>query len=161
MLVNKRNLPACLCSSTVPWSVVICISGRWCNFQEGMARPVVHAPVPWLHPHSKTVPESEIHVHAEMWSAKGNNGIASSHLNEMQNKSSIANKLVAMEMEIMFCKLIAFALFHLYFAILYFCLQKAHLFFLNTFIFICKILFYFAIFQLFCKYMWHWFDFIQ
>ncbi len=40
----------------MPGSVVICVSGRWCHFQGGMPRPVVHAPIPWLHPHVKTVP---------------------------------------------------------------------------------------------------------
>ncbi len=50
--------------------------------------------------------------------------IASSNLTETQNKSSVANKLVDMVMENMYCKIIAFALPHLYFAILYFCLQN-------------------------------------
>ncbi len=54
---------------------------------------------------------------------KGENGIASSNLNETQYKS-VANKLVDMAMENMYCKIIAFALFHLYFAILYFYLQN-------------------------------------
>ncbi len=105
---------------------------------------------------------------------KGENGIASLNLTETLNKSSIANKLVDMAMENIYCKIIAFALFHLYFAIfyfclqnlfsscntsfsfaiLYFCLQKAHLFFLNTFIFVCKTLFSFAMLQFSCKYMW-------
>ncbi len=106
----------------MPGSVVICVSGRWCHFQGGMPRPVVHAPVPWLHPHVKTVPIK-----------------AALQINDMA-------------MENMYCKIIAFALLHLYFAILYFCLQnffsscntsfsfailyfclqKSHLFFLNT-----------------------------
>ncbi len=73
---------------TVPGSVV---SGRWRHFQGGMPRPVVHAPVPWLHPHVKTVPQSETCRNVK---CKGENGIASSNLTETQYKSSVANKLV-------------------------------------------------------------------
>ncbi len=52
---------------------------------------------------------------------KGKNCITSSNLTETQNKSSDANKLVDMTMENMYCKIIAFALFHLYFAIIFVC----------------------------------------
>ncbi len=90
--------------------------GPMTSLQGGMARPVVHTSFPWLHPHVKTVPQSE--------KRKVENGIASSNLTEMQYKSSVANKLVDMAMENMYCKIIAFALFHLYFAIFYFYLQK-------------------------------------
>ncbi len=82
-----------------------------------MPRPVVHVPVP----HVKTVPQSEMRRNVKR---KGENGIANSNLTETQNKSSVANKFVDMAMENMYCKIIAFALFHLYFAILYFCLQN-------------------------------------
>ncbi len=136
-----------------------------------MPRPVVHVPVP----HVKTVPQSEMRRNVKR---KGENGIANSNLTETQNKSSVANKFVDMAMENMYCKIIAFALFHLYFAILYFCLQnlfsscntsfslkfcyfclqKAHLYFLNTFIFVCKTLFSFATLQFSCKYIRHCFD---
>ncbi len=103
-----------------------------------MPRPVVHAPVPLLHPHVKTVPQSE-----RCRNKKGENGIASSNLTETQNKSCVANKLVDMAMGNMYCKLIAFALFHLYFAILYFCLQNLFFlailhFILDLFIFVYK-----------------------
>ncbi len=145
-LVNKRKRsPACLCSMRVPGSVVICVSGRWRHFQGGVARPVAHAPVPWLHPPVKTVPQSEPRRNVKH---KVENCIASSNLTETQYKSSVANKLVDMAMENMYCKIIAFALFHLYFtilnfylqnfffsqyfisfAILYFYLQKVHYFF--------------------------------
>ncbi len=106
---------------TVPGSVVICISGRWRHFQGGMPRPVVHAPVSWLHPHVKTVPQSETCRNVKR---KVENGIASSNSTETQYKSSVANKLIDMAMENMYCKIIAFALFHLYFAILCFYLQN-------------------------------------
>ncbi len=81
------------------WSAV---SARWRHFQGGMPRPVVHAPVPWLHPHVKTVPQSETRRNVKR---KGENGIASSNLNETQYKSSVANKLVDMAMENMYCKI--------------------------------------------------------
>ncbi len=53
---------------------------------------------------------------------KSENGITTSNLTETQNKSTVVNKL-DMAMENMYCKIIAFARFHSYFAILYFCLQ--------------------------------------
>ncbi len=105
-----------------------------------MPRPVVHAPVPWLHPHVKTVPQSET---CRNMKCKGENGITSSNLTETQYKSSVANKLVDMAMENMYCKIIAFALFHLYFAILYFYLQN-FFFFSQYFIFFCNSLFLFT-----------------
>ncbi len=131
----------------MPGSVVICVSGWWRHFQGGLPRPVVHAPVPWLHPHVKTVPQSEMRRNMKR---KGENGIANSNLTETQNKSSVENKLVDMAMENMYCKIIAFALFHLYFAILYFCLQNLFFscntsFFLQFFIFVCKTYFLLAI----------------
>ncbi len=134
--VKGNDPPACLCSMTVPGSsVVICVSSRWCHFQGGMPRPFVHTPFPWLHPHAKTVSLSEMRRNVKR---KVGNCIASLNLIETQNESSVANKWVDMAMENMYCKIIAFAPFHLYFAILCFCLQKAHSFFLNTFIFICN-----------------------
>ncbi len=123
-LVNKRKR-----STRMPllndgaWISCDLVSGRWRHFQGGVARPVVHAPIPWLHPHVKTVPQSETRRNVKR---KVENGIASTNLTEMQYKSSVANKLVDMAMENMYCNIIAFALFHLYFAILYFCLQKVH-----------------------------------
>ncbi len=90
----------------------------------GMPKPVVHTPVPWLHPHVKTVPQSEKRRNVKR---KGDNGITISNLTETQNKSNVANKLVDMAMENMYCKIIAFALFHFHFtylAICYFCLQN-------------------------------------
>ncbi len=72
-------------------------------------------------PHVKTVPQSEMHRNVKR---KRKIGIASSNLTEMQNKSSVANKLVDVAMGNMYCKIIAFALFHIYFVILYFCLQN-------------------------------------
>ncbi len=59
---------------------------------------------------------------------EGEIGSPSSNLTETQNKSSIASKFVDMAMENMYCKIIGFALFHLYFTILDFYLQKAHYF---------------------------------
>ncbi len=56
-------------------------------------------------------------------------------MTETQNKSSVANKLVDMAMENMYCKIIAcfqnfFSRNTLFsFAFVYFCLQKAHYFF--------------------------------
>ncbi len=49
---------------------------------------------------------------------KGENGIGSSNLTETRNKSNVENKFVDMAMEYMYGKFIAFARFHLYFAIL-------------------------------------------
>ncbi len=119
---------------TVPGSsVVICVSSRWCHFQGGMPRPFVHTPFPWLHPHAKTVSLSEMRRNVKR---KVGNCITSLNLIETQNKSSVANKWVDMAMENMYCKIIAFAPSHLYFAILHFCLQLL--------IFVCNSLFLFT-----------------
>ncbi len=84
-LVNKRKR-----STRMPllkdgaWISCDLRLGRWRHFQGGMPRPVVHAPVPWLHPHVKTVPQSEMRRNVKR---KGENGIANSNLTETQNKS--------------------------------------------------------------------------
>ncbi len=135
-------------------------------------------PRPLTPPHVKTVPQSETRRNVKR---KGENGMANSNLTKTQNKSSVANKLVDMAMENMYCKIIAFAQFHLYFAILYFCLQnffsscntsfslklfifvyKKHIYIFSiTLIFVCKTLFSFAMLQFSCKYIRHCFDSIQ
>ncbi len=96
---------------------------RWHHSQGGVPRPVVHAPPPLAPPPCQNS--------ATKWDTQKREvqtSITSSNLTETQNKSSVANKLVDMAMENMYSKIIAFARFHLYLAILYFCLQKAHLF---------------------------------
>ncbi len=87
----------------------------------GMPRPVIHAPSLDSTPMSKQCHKVR---RAENVKRKGENGIASSNLTETQYKSSVANKLVDMAMENMYCKIIAFAPFHLYFAILLFLFAK-------------------------------------
>ncbi len=55
-LVNKRKQSTCMpLLNDGAWIS----SDWWGHFQGGMPRPVVHAPVPWLHPHVKAVPQSE------------------------------------------------------------------------------------------------------
>ncbi len=114
--VNKRKRSSCIpLLNDSAWIR----SDRWCHFLGGVPRPVVHAPIPWLHPHVKTVPQRNV--------KRKTYRKLKLDWNMSQNKSNVANKLVGMEN--MYFKIIYFARFHLYFAILYFCLQKAHLFF--------------------------------
>ncbi len=96
-------------------------------------------PVPWLHPHVKTVPWSETCRNVK---CKGENGNTSLNLTETQTKNSVANKLVDLGMENMYSKINTFAPFHLYFEILFWniCVYMftKHIIFLNTLILFAK-----------------------
>ncbi len=102
--------------------------------------PRRHAQACCTCPHVKIVPQSETRRNVKR---KAENGIASSKT-ETQNKSSVANELVDMATENMYCKIIYLTLFHLYLAILYFCSQKAHLFFSQYFHFNLQNLIFFC-----------------
>ncbi len=156
--------------------------GRWRHFQGGMPRPVVHAPVPWLHPMSKQCHKVR---RAETWSAKGKTVSQTQTWLKRKIKVCKTYFFLAILLFFFFCNSF-FCLQNLFFshntsfsfAILYFCLQnlfsscntsfplkffffclqKAHLYILNTFIFVCKTLFSFAMLQFFCKYIRHCFD---
>ncbi len=73
---------------------------------------------------------------AEMWSAKEKT-VSQAQTWLKRKKSNVVNKFVDVAMENMYCKIIAFARFHLYFAILYFCLQKVHSFSFWKTLFFC------------------------
>ncbi len=129
--MNKRkDPPACICSMTVPGSAVICVSGRWCHFQGGMPRPVAHAPVPWLHPHVKTIGAFDLKQRCAEWSP---------YDIKVQREWFEAQTWLLLQ----------------FFTFVY---KKSTFFVLNTFILICKTLFSFAILKFSCKYMWHCFD---
>ncbi len=128
-LVNKRKR-----STRMPllkdgaWISCDLRLGRWRHFQGGMPRPVVHAPIPWLHPHVKTVPQSEMCRNVKR---KGENGMANSNLTETQNKS-LQNLFFSCNTSFFFFAILFFCLQNLFFsrntsfsfAILYFCLKN-------------------------------------
>ncbi len=78
-------------------------------------------------PHSLTPPSFQNSATKKREAQNVSQNVSQLDWNASQNKSNVANKLVAMEN--MYCQIIYFAWFHLYFTILYFCLQKAYLFF--------------------------------